>query len=275
MPRTEASVERWRTELEPLLADPASAAVLSDLDGTLAPIVARPELVEVPERTRAALERISARFGLCAIVTGRRPEEAREIVGLDSIAYAGNHGFELLEPGEERAVPSSAVAAHVGVVAEFVAEGVDAEELGRDGIRIEDKGPIVALHWRGADDEPAAERAISRIVGEAHSRGLRTHAGRKVLELRPAVSIDKGVAIGDLLDGANVKRAMYAGDDRTDIDGFRALGRLRDAGALEQVLRVGVRSPEGPAELIEAADFAVAGPEELAELLELLAAGAS
>lgn len=258
-----------------MLDDPPSTAILSDLDGTLAPIVARPELVEVPQRTRAALERIAARFGLCAIVTGRRPEEAREIVGLDGIAYAGNHGFELLEPGAERSVPSPAIEAHAGAVAEFVAGGVDAEELGRDGVRIEDKGPIVALHWRGAADEPAAERAVARIEAEARSQGLRTHTGRKVLELRPEVSIDKGVAIGDLLDGADVKRAMYAGDDRTDIDGFRALGRLRDAGALERVLRVGVRSPEGPADLIEAADLAVAGPEELAELFELLASGVS
>ncbi|MBA2523103.1 MAG: trehalose-phosphatase, partial [Solirubrobacterales bacterium] len=108
MPSTEASVERWRTALEPLLSDPASAAVLSDLDGTLAPIVARPEHVAVSDRGRLALARIATRFGLCAIVTGRRPEVARDLVGIDEITYAGNHGFELLRPGAARATPSPA-----------------------------------------------------------------------------------------------------------------------------------------------------------------------
>src|SRR6478609_4318496 len=110
MTEAEASVDSWRDHLATLLTDPGSAAVLSDLDGTLAPIVARPELVEVPVRAREALERIASRFGLCAIVTGRRPEEARRIVGLDGIAYAGNHGFELLAPGAESAIASPQLA---------------------------------------------------------------------------------------------------------------------------------------------------------------------
>lgn len=273
MPGAEASVDGWRQGIAPLLADPALTAVMSDLDGTLAPIVARPELVEVPDRARQALARIATRFALCAVVTGRRPEEAREIVGLPEIAYAGNHGFELLEPGAERSTPSPALAGVEGVVADFVRELAADGELEAAGLRVEDKGPIYALHWRGADDEPRAEREAARLASAARARGLHTHAGRKVLELRPAVAIDKGVAIEGLLARSGASVAMYAGDDRTDLDGFRKLGELCDAGALDAILRIGVRSPEGPAELAEAADFTVDGTEELIDLLEAIAAG--
>src|SRR6188472_3505511 len=91
----------------PLLDDPAGAAVLSDLDGTLAPIVARPELARVPDEARVALARIADRFAVAAVVSGRRATVARGIVGLEKLTYIGNHGFELLAPNasEPRAAP--------------------------------------------------------------------------------------------------------------------------------------------------------------------------
>lgn len=263
--------ERWREALAQLRAEPRAAAVLSDLDGTLAPIVARPELVEVPARACRALERIAARFALCAIVTGRRPEEAREIVGLAALAYAGNHGFELLDPGAERSMPSPELAGREDAAAGFLADAADRERLTAAGVRVEDKGLIVALHWRGAADEAEAERVAGAVGEEARGSGLRTHEGRKVLELRPPAAIDKGVAITGLLRRAGVRRALYAGDDRTDLDGFRALAEMRDRGELEAIVRVGVSSPEGPPELAEEVDLLVSGTTELAELLELLA----
>lgn len=270
MPGTEASLNRRWVALAPLLADPAAAAVLCDLDGTLAPIVARPELVEVPDRARRALGRIAERYALCAVITGRRPEVARELVGLDGIAYAGNHGLELLEPGAERAVPGPALAGHAGDAAAFAA-GLDLGELERNGVRYEDKGPIVALHWRGAEREADAEAAVSRIAAAARAAGLLTHAGRKVLELRPAVRFDKGVAIEALIGASTASRALYAGDDRTDLDGFAALVSMREDGRLDDVVRVGVRSPEGPNEIVTSADVVVDGTDELVDVLQVLA----
>ncbi len=263
----------WRDTLAPLIADPGAAAVLCDLDGTLAPIVARPELAAVPERARAALERIAGRYGLCAIVTGRRPEDAREIVGLDGIAYAGNHGFELLEPGAERSLPSPELEGMEDAAAGVIVDLADREALARAGVRIEDKGLIVALHWRGAEDEEAAERAALALAEQARGRGLRLHGGRKVLEIRPPAAIDKGVAITGLVRRAGVRRALYAGDDRTDLDGFRALAELRDGGELDAIVRVGVGSPEGPAEVTAEADVVASCTAGLADLLVALAEG--
>lgn len=274
MHETGVSAGGWRDSLAPLIADPGVAAVLCDLDGTLAPIVARPGLAAVPARAAAALERIAGRYALCAIVTGRRPEEAREIVGIDAIAYAGNHGFELLEPGAERSLPSPEIAGMEDAAAGVIVDVADREALAGAGVRIEDKGLIVALHWRGAEDERAAERAAMALADQARGRGLRIHGGRKVLEIRPPAAIDKGVAITGLLRRAGVRRALYAGDDRTDLDGFRALAELRDRGELDSIVRVGVDSPEGPDEVIAEADVVVASTAELADLLEALADGA-
>ncbi len=253
----------------PLLADPGAAAVLCDLDGTLAPIVDRPEDAVVPRRARAALEPIADRYALSAIVTGRRAAAAREIVGLDGLTYVGIHGFELLHPGEEAASPSPALRGHEDDARRF-ADGLWSGELDGAGIRVEDKGPIVALHWRGAGSETEALELLERIAGEARATGLVAHRGRKVLELRPAVRIDKGLATGDLLVEVGARAALYAGDDRTDLDAFRALARLRDDGTLEAAVRVGVRSSEGPSEIVTESDLIVEGPEEMPPLLEIL-----
>ena len=256
--------------IAPLRADPGSAAVLLDLDGTLAPIVSRPEETAITDRTRAALARVVASYSLTAIVTGRRSTVAREIVGFDEITYAGIHGFELLLPGKDEALPSPALGDH-GDDARAFAEGLDRDALEVAGIRFEDKGPIIGLHWRGAADERAAEALLERVAADASATGLVIHRGRKVLELRPPVRIDKGTAVEALIAEAGARLALYAGDDRTDLDAFAAFERLADDGHLDVAVRVGVSSDEGPEEIVIDADLVVAGPDGMAPLLEALA----
>jgi trehalose 6-phosphate phosphatase len=255
--------------LDPFLADPAAAAVLCDLDGTLAPIVSRPAQARVPERVRVALAAIADRFALAAVVSGRRAEDARAIVGLDELTYVGNHGFEVLLPGALAANPAPGIESG-GDAAAFAA-GLDEGELDRAGLRLEDKGPIAALHWRGAADEGGAEEAAERIAADAGAAGLVVHRGRKVLELRPSGAVDKGTAIEVLLAAGDATAALYAGDDRTDLDGFAALDRLVASGRLRTALRIGVASAEGPPEIAARADLVVAGPAELVPLLAALA----
>jgi len=146
----------------------------------------------------------------------------------------------------------------------------DTSELRRSRVRMEDKGAIVAFHWRGATDEQAARAAIDDIAARAESAGLRTHWGRKVLEVRPPVQIDKGAGIAKLLGEESVDVALYAGDDVTDLDAFRALRSLVADGRLEQAVLVAVRSDEGPAEITSEADVVVDGPEGVRNLLAML-----
>ncbi len=259
-----------RAAAEPLLRAPEQAAILLDLDGTLAPIAARPEQVEVGPEARAALSSIAARFGLAAVVTGRPALAAREIVGVGELTYVGNHGFEVLTRAAAAPRMPPTVQALAGEAPAFAAR-LDEAELRELGIRLEDKGTIVALHWRGAGDEAAAEARVAEIAARAERRGLVTHRGRKVLELRPDVRLDKGTAVRDLLAVAPVSAALYAGDDRTDLDAFAALAELCDRGSLLAILRVGVRSAEGPPEIAGEADLLVDGPAGLLPLLQELA----
>jgi trehalose 6-phosphate phosphatase len=255
--------------LEPLRADPARAAILTDVDGTLAPIVERAEEAAVPAAAREALAALSERYALVGCISGRQAEEARRLVGLDSLAYAGNHGLELLMPGAKAPEPDPSVAGRETEAAEFLA-AVDGE-LDGFGLRLEDKGPIQALHWRGSDDEAAAESRAHEIANAAGKSGLEPRWGRKVLELRPAGGGGKDGAVASLLAGEGLDRAIYAGDDRTDLDAFSRLRQLREDGRLAAAVCVGVLSEEGPAELAEEADQTVTGLEGWLEMLEWLA----
>jgi trehalose 6-phosphate phosphatase len=261
----------WERLLEPLREDPVRAAILTDVDGTLAPIAERAEDAAVPAAAREALAALSERYGLVGCVSGRRAEEARRLVGLDGIAYAGNHGLELLLPGDEQARPDPSLAGREREAAEFL-DGLDGEAIAATGLRREDKGPIQALHWRGARDEADAEARAHEISTAAGRAGLELRWGRKVLELRPVGGGGKDAAVAALLAADGIDRAAYAGDDRTDLDAFRRLRELRESGELVATLCVGIRSPEGPAELGEESDLTVAGPPEWLAILEALAA---
>ncbi len=260
----------WSALLEPLRADPAGAAILTDVDGTLAPIVERAGEAAVPAAAREALARLSERYGLVGCISGRRAEEARRLVGLGGIAYAGNHGLELLLPGDEAPRFDPSLAGRERGAAEFVAALGDGA-LREAGLRLEDKGPIQALHWRGAEDEAAAEGHAHELAVEAGHAGLEPRWGRKVLELRPVGGGGKDAAAAALLATDGVERAAYAGDDRTDLDAFRRLRELQEAGELASAVCVGIVSPEAPPELPEEADLLVDGPGGWLAVLEWLA----
>jgi trehalose 6-phosphate phosphatase len=257
--------------LAPLRENPRRSAILLDIDGTLAPIVQNAADAHVPETTRQLLIEVARRYGLVACVSGRRASEARAMVSIGSISYLGSHGVELLRAGWTQPVLDPAVEDYARRIHDFGREA-DTPDLRRRRVRLEDKGAIVAFHWRGAPDEEAARAAIDAIAARAQEAGLRTHWGRKVLEVRPPVRIDKGAGITSFLEGTDLDVALYAGDDRTDLDAFRALGDLAERGELSRVVRVGVRSDEGPSEIISEADLVVDGTEGVQELLGALIA---
>lgn len=259
----------WTALLGPLREHPVRAAILTDVDGTLAPIVERAEDAAVPAQAREVLARLGERFGLVGCVSGRQAADARALVGIDGISYAGNHGLELLLPGDAEPRSDPSVAGREQDAASFL-EGID-EDLAARGLRREDKGPIQALHWRGAENEASAESRAREIAVEAGHAGLDPRWGRKVLELRPVGGGGKDAAVASLLAADGIDYAVYAGDDRTDLDAFRRLVELREEGELKSAVRVGVLSPEGPAELTEESDLTVGGPSGWLAMLEWLA----
>jgi trehalose 6-phosphate phosphatase len=203
--------------LEPLRSDPPHAAVLLDVDGTLAPIVEHAEDAHVSEATRALLIEVTKRYGLVGCVSGRRAQAARQIVAIGSIAYIGNHGGELLAPGStETQLLDPTLASWGERVSDFAREAYTGR-LRALRVRCEEKGVIVAFHWRGARDEDEAEAALKELAEAAQAQGFAVHWGRKVLEIRPPVAFEKGRGIAALL-----REAQGAGDGRDADDAAEA-----------------------------------------------------
>jgi len=229
-----------------LAAEPAQAALFLDVDGVLAPIVSRPEDARVPDDTRQELRRLHARYALVACISGRAGADAERVVGVPELVYVGNHGLELDE----------AAAQWRRRLQDFLSE-LDWPEL-------ENKGLTASLHYRGSVDEAKSRAALEAVKTRAERAGFVARFGRMVLEVLPPLDVHKGTAVRRLLDERGLIRALYAGDDSTDLDAFRALD------GLELSVRIAVVSAEGPSELQETADMSVNSPEELLALLRRL-----
>jgi trehalose 6-phosphate phosphatase len=262
--------------LEPIRSDPTRAAVLLDIDGTLAPIVRHAADAHVPEATRTLLIEIAKRYRVVGCVSGRRAATARQIVAIGTIAYIGNHGGEILRPGATRPDVDPNVAAWTERVRAFAARVYTGEHQ-RLRVRSEDKDAIAAFHWRGAPDEEAAATATKEIARHAQDEGFAIHWGRKVLEVRPPVDLDKGLGVAALLRSPAtvmgepaVVAALYVGDDTTDLDAFRGLRSLVQDGTLQSTVCVAVSSDEAPPELAREADLTVDGIGGVRGLLEAL-----
>ena len=267
MPATPAeTIAEW---VRPLVEAPARAAILADVDGTLAPIVDRADMARVPRATARLLGDLARRYGAVACISGRPAAEARRLVGVGGIVYAGTHGAEVLLPGSSEATYIPALEAFRAEVAEFAAShhGSDLKTL---RVRLEDRGPIVAFHWRGATDEDVARARLEEVARAAEDAGLAVHWGRKILEIRPPVPISKGRAVREIVTRTQARTALFAGDDVTDLDGFDALDALESEGLLDAAVRVGVRADDGPPAIVERADLVVEGPDAVVAVLEAL-----
>jgi trehalose 6-phosphate phosphatase len=232
--------------LAAIAAEPEQSALFLDVDGVLAPIVERPEDARVPEETRRELARLADTYGVVACITGRTSDVARTIVGVDGITYLGQHGLEL-EPA-----------------AAGWAEQIHSFARASGWSDLEVKPFTAALHYRSAPDRDEARAALEAIATQALAAGFRTKWGRLVLEIVPPLDASKGTAVRFLLAESGLRRALYAGDDVTDLDGFRALD------GLDVAVRVAVASAEGPSELGVLADVVVGSTGAVLDLLKQL-----
>jgi len=246
-------------------------ALFSDIDGTISPIAIRPDLAYVIPEAVSALARLSAAGVTVVLVTGRAAADAREMMGLDQLACAGNHGFELLVDKLHIVLPEvEATTAAIG------AAMVDVQTLvadaGLDGILIEDKRYTGSIHYRlSTNTDDARARLLPILTAVVEARGLRLTEGRLVFEIRPSIPMNKGVFVTGYLTAEPHDAAVFLGDDLTDVDAFVALYAARSNGLIQAALNVGVTAAESPGEVLAAADVLVTGPTHLAEALRLLA----
>jgi len=269
-----------RTAFAPLLSDPSGSAIVSDFDGTLSPIVNDPAQARPLGGAADLLARLSRRFGVVAVVSGRpvsflvdhlaragdgRPVDAvtgpggaprgLRLVGLYGLEWSDEAGIVAREPEAERwrsAVDGSR--ARLGSAAP-------------EGVVVEGKGLAVTVHWRRAPEaEPWATEAVA---SESERTGLEAHPGRMSIELRPAIDVDKGSVTRRLVEGCSA--ACYLGDDLGDLPAFVALAELGTAGMA--TVSVAVVDDESAPEVAAAADLTLSGPQEALDLLAWLADG--
>lgn len=242
-------------DIEPLrpILSARPLGLFSDIDGTLAPIVPRPEDARITPRCRELLRQLMDLGARVALITGRPLDMARKMTELDEAAYAASHGLEFWSNGH--AESAEGVAGYPRLVDQVLAEAGDLET---PGVNVERKGAGVAFHYRLAADTEAARAAILRAIESPTAvQWFTVLEGRKVFELRPKIDVSKGTAARILAARLGVKSIICVGDDRTDIDMFRAVSSLREEGTAGG--SVAVLSAEVAPDLLEAADYTVDG----------------
>ncbi|WP_322796354.1 trehalose-phosphatase [Tepidiforma sp.] len=236
--------------------------VASDLDGTLAPIVANASEARVPAGTLAVLDRLAQKVRV-AVVTGRDLNTARRMVPVEGVDVVGSHGLEAsfddpLIPGVDRVALSAALER----VEQQVITAVPSSFL-----HIERKAVSTAFHYRKAPDLEGPLRAALATLPE----GLRLRDGRMVLEVLPDAEAGKGVALTALVRRYRAKSLLAIGDDATDVAMFEAALELARKSGMH-VLLIGVSGgKETPPRIVELADLVVGSPAEVLEVLETLA----
>ncbi len=251
----------WPSVASRLAAAP-QVLLLLDYDGTLSPIVARPELAVLPSETRQALAGLAdhPRFRV-GVVSGRGLSDLEERVDLPGIIYAGNHGMEITFPEDSFTHPQ---AARLHPVLQNAA-GELRERLHRHpGVIVEDKGLTLSVHYRQASPEsvPEIRRDFDEVISAAPPEDVRVTQGKMVLEVRPNIDWGKGQAIGKIRETAALDALpIFFGDDLTDEEGFQV---VQDAGGIAVFV--------GPARQPTRAAYRVDSPEEVTETLRLLRA---
>lgn len=240
--------------------------LLSDFDGTLSPIADRPEQAFLPDATRLVLQELSRKPDIdIGIISGRSLRDLKERVGIENATYAGNHGLEIEGPTFNFVEP---VAQNTRPVLGRLYQTLKHALSPFRGVIVEDKGLTLTVHYRMVDGNVIDDfkALFEQIAGGVRSLGrVRVTSGKKVHELRPAVSWDKGTAIDMLIDrqakhsGSGNSLAIFLGDDVTDEDGFKVVQQNQ-----------GISVFVGRENQHSAAEYFLRSPDEVQEFLRWL-----
>lgn len=250
--------DRLAALLDPLRADPAGSVVVTDFDGTLAPIVTDPTAARPIDGAIDVLAHLAGRYRTVAVVSGR-PAAFLATLLPPTVDVVGLYGLERLSDGELVDHPDAARwrpivdAASAAAVAELP-----------DAVLVEPKGLSLTLHFRTA---PAFERDVQRwATRREETDGLVVRPAKMSLELHPPIAVDKGTVVHELAEGAT--GVCFLGDDVGDLPAFAAVAGLRAAGV--HTASIAVRTGEAPAEVLAAGDVVVEGPAGALDVLRAL-----
>lgn len=239
--------------------------LVTDVDGTISPIVDVPDEARVTPRNLELLAKLKTQLALTAVISGRAAEDVYQRVGLPGLVYVGNHGMERWRDGEVTVSPVAA--AYRG---DLSAAAPEIRQIMVEGMRFEDKGATLSLHYRQTrNPEQIANELTSSMQDIAKRHGLYLTQGRMVYEFRPPVKIDKGTAFEELVKTYQLEAAFYLGDDTTDVAVFQAAKQLRESGRC-LAYGLGVKSQGTPQAVLTEADYLVQEVAGVASFLDWL-----
>ncbi len=261
-----AAIDRAAEQcVEALQARPCG--LFSDFDGTLSLIAPTPREAAAYPGAIDALTRASSLVDVAGVITGRAVGDVQTKMPIDGLVVVGNHGLEWFENGQH--IDHEAGTAAVQGIEETLAatEQRLAALTSTLGMIWENKRLTASIHYRNADDpDDVGAKLLPIVQEEAASRGLRASGGKMLVELRPSAVVSKGTALEQIIRTRGLKSAIFFGDDVTDVDGFRALHRLRDEMGIETVA-VAVRSKDVHPDVIAESDVVL---ESVADTVDVL-----
>jgi len=226
--------------------------LITDVDGTISPIVDVPDEARITPRNLDLLANLQSQLTLTAVISGRSAEDVQQRVALPGLVYVGNHG---MEQWQDRKV---VVSPRAGAYREDLSAAIpEIQQILIKGMRFEDKGATLSVHYRQAGDpEQVARELTPSMQAIAEKHGLHLTQGRMVFEFRPPVRIDKGTAFEELVKSYRLEAAFYLGDDTTDVAVFVTARQMRKAGKC-LVYGLGVESQGTPQDVLTEADYLV------------------
>lgn len=258
---------RHLKELEEFKLD-RETAVITDIDGTISDIAPTPAEAVVKPSMRDELVKLMNKFRLVAVISGRSVLNAKNMVGVEGLLYVGNHGLESLKDGKKLMVPG---AAEYLILMKEIGNELKKGKLPKiNGLRFEDKGVCLSIHYRGCKNPEDVRKTILETVHDLpQGEKLKVSEGRMLVECKPLIGYDKGVILENIIERHQLEKVIYLGDDITDLDAFKTLKKLENEGRVRGA-SVLVFSHEIPGQVKERSSFYVKDVDEVLRFFQWL-----
>ncbi|MDD3985920.1 MAG: trehalose-phosphatase [Methanobacterium sp.] len=200
-------------------------SILIDIDGTISEISPTPEKAVVTSSMRKQLIKLKKKYQMVAVISGRSVKDAMTMVGVDGLLYIGNHGMEYFNNG--KITIDSEAQKYLDPIKNISKKLKNSELSQIKGLIFEDKGICFSIHYRECESQKNAHQKILEIINKYIDKNkLKIMEGRKIVEIKPLLSKDKGFIVEKIIKDNHLHSVMYLGDDITDFDAFTKLQEL-------------------------------------------------